>query len=332
MFESKHSSARRGERSRRGRAGVARGVVLAVALVSALLVTTSTAGSQGGPTPAYAPVGTLDLFANAGDGDGFDFTPTASSQATLTELFSSNNKSRLSEDGPDNLVVLTPTGPAAGQVPYVGLKDHEIGVRSQGEGGGTPASRTDGDETLTIGLGPDVPGDYAWFAAVGLSAKFDADILIEATDDTGSVVASATYLCSLSDCGPDSGGDRTVLTVGSGTSATLFTALTISILNDGAASLIDEPSEFDTYLEIVDEYDGEIECDLPEGNADGSVPTCSPGSAPSTRTAASSSPTTRRSSSAVPTRSSSSPIPRSSPSTEVTSPSRPGPAHPSSIP
>ena len=257
-----------------GRAGGVLGV-LVVALITALLVTSSPASSD---PPVYGPAGTLDLFASAATGDGFDFTPTAGPPATGLESFSSNNKSKLSEDGPDDLVVLTPTGPTSGQLPYVGLKDHEVGVRSKGEGSGTPASRTDGDETLTIGLGPDVPGDYAWYAQIALSAKFDADVLVEALDGVGAVVDSDSFSCSLSDCGPDSGGDRILLTVGDSTSATLFTQLRISIENGGAAALIDDPSgtpgndptaTLDTYFDIVKEFDGILACDENTGAPDG---------------------------------------------------------------
>ena len=213
-------------------------------------------------------IGNLDFFASATTGDGFDFTPIGESDATATEDFDSNNQSKLSENGPDDLVELIADGPGNGQLPYVGLKGHEIGVRSQGDGSGTPASRVDADEMLTIELGPDVPGEFAWYAQIALSAKFNADILVEALDGNV-VVDSDEFRCSVSDCGPDSGGDRVLVSVGASDSTTLFTSIRISISpnSGGAASIIDDPASvdanlnnLDTYFEIVEEYEGVLEC------------------------------------------------------------------------
>ena len=228
-----------------------------MALLAAVLATTSPAGSQ---EPVYAPIGTLDLFASTTTGDGFDFTPTNESAATATESFSSNNQSKLSENGPDDLVVLTETGPGGGQLPYVGLKDHEIGVRSKGEGSGTPASRVDADETLTIELGPDVLalGDGARSAQIALSAKFGAIGSIQALNGLDNVGSPIDFSCTGNDCGPDSNGDRLLVTI---PDMQLFTGITIS-LTEGAVSLIDDPNDdFDTYFEIVKEFDGVLACD-----------------------------------------------------------------------
>jgi hypothetical protein len=250
------------------RRGARGGGFVIMALGAGLMVGTSLpAGSQESPPPAYFAAGTLDLFADDATGDGFEFIPTDPAAATLTENFSSSNKSELIESGSD-LVTLEAFGPSQGKLPYAGLKNHEIGVRSKGEGSGTPASRVDSDEKLTITLGPDLPGDYAWYAQIALSAKFGADEIIVKAFNGSTEVASVTDSCVLNDCGSDSGGDRReplILdgrpSVVGGEPAFLFTSIEISVTNTGAVSLIDDPLDgFNTYLEIVEEFDGTLAC------------------------------------------------------------------------
>ena len=56
----------------------------------------------------------------------------------------------------------TPAGPGAASQLWTAIKDHRIGVHGQGEGNGTPAIQINGaspgGQSLTIEIGPDVPG------------------------------------------------------------------------------------------------------------------------------------------------------------------------------
>ena len=241
--------------------------VLVVALIGALMVSVATAGSQGvtalsgGST--VQDVGTLELFASDADGDGFDFADTGGA-TTDTEIFTTDNRSRLGEtDLPQNLVTLTPNDGATNQT-YVGLKDHTFGVRERGEGSGTPAAQINGDQTLTIDLdGGDLPGDGASFAELALKFKFGATVSIQAFDATGDVDDPVLVTCDgggTSDCGSDSGADRDVVRVPTeGEASRPFTGVVISISepSDGAVSLIDDPG-FETFFNIVEHVSADL--------------------------------------------------------------------------
>lgn len=238
-----------------------------VATLGLLLVATTPAS---GNTPVQVQTGTLDFVASDATGDGFTFTPDGGG-AVLTETFTSGNQSRLIENaGGSDLTTLIPTGPGTGNRPYVGLKDHLIGVRAQGEGGGTPAVQINNTgssaQTLTIELGPDVPGDYASYAQIAMKFKFGAKALVEAFDADGNSVVSDTFACAGSDCGADSGNDRGVIAIGNPDGSTPFVKVVISIVepSDGAVSLLDEPgadpNDYDTFFTIFEEFDGELDC------------------------------------------------------------------------
>jgi hypothetical protein len=246
------------------------GVVAAASIAGALLLTTvGTAGSTG---PVYAQTGTLDLVANDTDGDFFQFVPDDPTAAVLVETLGANSQGRISESG-DDLTTLIPTGPGSGGQLYVGLKDHQIGVKAQGEGNGTPVALIndsgDNGQTLEIVLGPDTPGDYFWYAQVSLKFKFGATVRLQAYNGATPVGLPDVVVCDGTDCGADAGSDRLRLEVGNGDSTTLFTSVIISIdaPSDGAAGVIDDPTamaagEFlDTYFEVVEEFDGELPCD-----------------------------------------------------------------------
>lgn len=242
------------------------GVVAALALAGVLLALG--AAGAGSDEPVYAPAGTLDLFANDTDGDGFAFTPVGDSTPSSVESFTSDNKARISESGVD-LTTLRATGSGAGSQLYPGLKGHLFGVRAQAEGSGTPASQINdsgaGGQTLEIELGTASPAGFAWYAQFGLKFKFGATARIQAYDASGGAVgAPAIVTCDGNDCGPDSGDDRLLMTVGSGDASTLFTSVVISIdgPSDGAVSLLDDPGAgFDTFFDLVETFDGELACD-----------------------------------------------------------------------
>lgn len=274
MKEHGHGSEDRGVRATRGRTHVARIGVLVVALVSALLMSTSTAGSQD-DDPITVDIGTLELIANDVDGDGFVFNNT-DGVTTHTEEFSSGGQSRLVEtDAPQNLVTLEAT--AAGALADVGLKDHGIGVRAGR--GGQRGSQITGDQTLEITL-DGTPGAGATFAEFSFKAKFNSTIIVTAYDADG-VVDTGTKVCDGgSDCGPDSGDDRVTARVPDDPGTTTdrpFTRVVISVSPvDGAATLIDDDASegaetFETFFNIVEDYDGEIACDEPEANTNGDI-------------------------------------------------------------
>ena len=244
--------------------------VLVVALIGALLVGVTTAGSQGvtalsgGST--VQDVGTLELFASDADGDGFDFNNDVGA-TTATEFFTTDNRSKLGETDLDqNLVTLTPNGGATNQT-YVGLKDHTFGVRDRGEGSGTPAAQINGSQTLTVDLlvgeDADLPGDGASFAELALKFKFGATVSIQAFDATGPVDGPVLLPCDgggSSDCGSDSGADRDAVRVpATGDASRPFTGVEISIDSptDGAVSLIDDPG-FETFFNIVERVSADL--------------------------------------------------------------------------
>lgn len=249
------------------------------ALVAILLVTMSPATSQEQSEPT-AP-GKLRLVANDTDGDGFRYSD---GESELTELFATNQQGRITGDqGDTDLTTLAATG--RGGDPYPAVKSHEVGVRAQGEGNGTPASQlnigpykdildSEGEllyseepnaQTLTIVFdGEDIPGTVAWEGEVSLAMKFGATALVEGFlgEDPEPVVA-ATIDCAGgpdSDCGPDSGLDRASTGVFGNGVDTLFDRVVISIQNpsDGAASLISEDG-FPTWFGISD-LDGVLAC------------------------------------------------------------------------
>lgn len=247
---------------RRGRSKVAGAVVLTAVLFGVLVVSSSSpAGSQSLTT------GRLDLLASNAAGDGFRYVP--SSGTALTETFTTSQQGEITGSTGSDLVSLASTGKGAD---VVLVKDHRYGVRAQGEGTGTPASQINistasaDAQTLTISFnGANLPFKVAWKAQVSLKLKFGATARIKAFLGTNPVpVVSAAVPCvgaPVSDCGPDSGLDRSKVVIGDG-ATTLFDRIVISIDSplDGAASLIDVDGLFDTWFDMSP-FEGILACD-----------------------------------------------------------------------
>jgi hypothetical protein len=260
------------------------GLLLVLGLTGLLLVAATAAAQDN--LPVYGDYGVLDLVLEDGN-DAFEFTPAGEALPTHFEQLSAGNQCSLNEDGPHDLVELSVTGEfgQGGNLPQAGLKDHLVGVRAKGEGTGTPCVRIDiavpdpDAQTFSIELGEffgtDVFASYAQFA---LKFKFGAAAKVEAFNthalDPGAVVAFGTAACTGSDCGPDSGGDRLLITVGDPLAEDppdLFDKVVISVTSpaDGAVSLLDAPNDpalagegetLDTFFNLVQEFDGELEC------------------------------------------------------------------------
>jgi uncharacterized repeat protein (TIGR01451 family) len=234
--------------------------VLTVALIAALLTSSTTAGSS------FVPRGQLELVANDTDGDGFVFTPSGGTP--LFEEFSSNNQSRLIETpATADLTELIPAGRGSGGQLYVGLKDHRIGVRAQGEGNGTPAVQINNvgiiadNQSLTIKLnGSDLGGAAATNGQIALKMKFGATARLRPLFEGAPIGDGTLVECSGgsgSDCGPDSDGDLKTGLVGDG--SYLFDAVEISIdqPEDGAVSLVSTGST-STWFNIAEPADYDL--------------------------------------------------------------------------
>jgi hypothetical protein len=256
---------------------------VAVGLTGAMLATaTSAVGAD-----HFGPGGRLDLVVTAAGGDAFEFTPTGAPGPTETENFISDNKAKLTElNTPSDLVMWDSEGQPQGQLPYVGLKANQWGVRAKGEGAGEPAAQVNFSQDSGVGqaLIVQINDRIAWQAQLALKFKFGASVLIEALDASGSVAKytgpgtnpqgdpfiagddiTATASCvggPDSDCGADSGNDRLNVTIGVGTEVSMFTGLriTVSAPSDGAVALVDDyAAGYDTYIDIAP-FDGVLAC------------------------------------------------------------------------
>ncbi|NNC42863.1 MAG: hypothetical protein HKO03_06470, partial [Acidimicrobiia bacterium] len=121
-----------------------------MALFGSLLVA-STAGASDGQI--VSDFGTLDLILDS-SGDRFEFQPISGS--TVTEPLAIGQKCKADENVPPespDVASLSASGPGNA---IVGLRDHALGVKSQGDGNGEPCRRITSGETLTIGLGTDL--------------------------------------------------------------------------------------------------------------------------------------------------------------------------------
>lgn len=234
-------------------------VAITVAMIAAVTVT----ATRSEAAPVFVDVGTLDLILDESGTDQLLFNALpGSGKSDLTDNIGTQGACNLKENGPDDPATFT-SGPSGS---VVGKKKtgHEIGVRFN-EGNGEPCARIDNEleQTLTLALGPDLSGLFMDSGNVALKMKFGAQAKVTARNGMN-VVGSLTLACGGSDCGPDSGGDRLnfPLTAANGFTSP-FDSIEISIVgppSDGAASLIDDPG-FDTYFNIVEEFDGTLECE-----------------------------------------------------------------------
>lgn len=210
-------------------------VVLALAFGLVLGGVTPASGDPIGSTGALANAGVLRL--RLGDAqDHFRYEPPTGSPIQ-TQSISEGSQCRVSLGSPS--LVSFPGGPAT---PYPGFFGDAIGVRGSG-GTGSPCSRIDPGETLTMELGPALSGKFVDFAEIDMEGKFGAIYKIEGYAVTASstkLVTTATYETAPggSDSGPDSGDGDNFRVRFPKTGFTAFNRLQISIVGSvGSASL-----------------------------------------------------------------------------------------------
>jgi hypothetical protein len=240
-----------------------------------------------GDSPVMVEVGTLRLHLNA-DGDRVVFDPVAPGPNLVQTLSQSNCK--LSSSG-DSLVGIVGSGTQVNKKPYAGLKDHRIGVGQTGEGNGEPCARINRDlgQALTVNLTGALNGQSTSYAEIDLGFKFDGDAVLQLKKD-GTLVDTITVPCSgASDCGPDSGGidnERVILFLdpaddpgaGHWQSFAIDGAFDTIVIKPGTAAssgVVSLEGGFDgappgplgstlgtsdTLFQVVEAFDGEIDC------------------------------------------------------------------------
>jgi hypothetical protein len=246
-----------------------------------------------------ADVGLLRLHM-AGDGDRLVYDPVAAGPDLIQTLTQTN--CRLSSTGA-SLTTIVGGGSQANKQPYAGLKDHRIGVGQNGEGNGEPCARINKDlgQVLTLSLAGTLAGDSIGYAEIDLGFKFNGDVVLDLRrgGPSGALVDTVTVPCSgLSDCGPDSGGsdnERAILWVdpsddpGAGHWQSFqvdgtFDTIVIKPGNAAASGSVSLEAGFngspagpvgaalgtvDTLFQVVDSFEGEIDCGETETLDDG---------------------------------------------------------------
>ncbi len=156
-----------------------------------------------GEGPVTAEVGVLRLQLDSG-GDKLVYDPT--SGPDLVQTLSQKN-CQLSSSG-DSLVKLTGASSNASKKPFVGLKDHSIGVGQSGEGSGESCAKIDGKlgQTLTLSLIGSLQGPTISYAEIDLGTKSGGEVTLELRR-AGNVVDTVKIQCkNKNDCGTGSYG------------------------------------------------------------------------------------------------------------------------------
>jgi hypothetical protein len=220
-----------------------------------------------GQNPIIAETGVLHLDMDSNP-DRFVLFDSAGVEQTEQPLTASNCKlGTAAVTGP--LVNVAASGT---KNPFPGLKDHRLGVGQNGEGTGEKCGQINRDksQSLTLSLTGELEGQSIGYAELNLEFKFNGDVMLE-TSLAGDPVDTITVNCNdASDCGPDSGGSDNKLVILTFTSADpdvpsitgVFDKIVIKpgdASPNGAISLED-----DTLFHLVEAFDGEIDCGVPE--------------------------------------------------------------------
>ncbi len=205
----------------------------------------------------------LDLVLDGTEGDKFVYKDQ--NNVAFTELLTIAQQCKATESGSPDVVTLGATGPGNA---IVGLRNHALGVKSQGEGNGEPCRRVNVGETLTIRIdntnanaAPTLETKFFGSFQIAAEFKFNGDMKVERLLD-GVVVAQdnpnpqIVLQCTGSDCGPDSGlADAAAVhydrTKADSIDDVLFNG--VRLTSTGAVSVIDvlgDPT-LDTWFEIV---------------------------------------------------------------------------------
>jgi hypothetical protein len=242
-----------------------------------------------GDGPITAELGTLLLHLDS-DGDKVIFDPAATGSNQVQTLTAPNCK--LASTGA-SLVSFEGSATQANKNPFAGMKDHRIGVGQTGEGNGEPCARINKDlgQVLTLSLTGALDGREVSYAEIDLGFKFNGSATLELRH-AGALVSTITVPCSgASDCGPDSGAsdnERVILWLDpadnpgpghwqafqvAGTFDTILIYPSSSV--DAAKGVVSLEGGFngspagplgvslgtdDTVFEVVEAFDGEIDC------------------------------------------------------------------------
>jgi hypothetical protein len=175
------------------------GVLGALALAAATLPGAAAAGDASAAVIGGGGVVQLHL---GNDGDYVKFEPpTDSGGQSMTQSITSQKC--LAKFAASSLLSLTPEpGPPAGAV---GLFDHGLGVKTSGEGAGTPCSRVDGlSQALHLSLSGPLQGALMSSAELDIEGKFGVTVVASAYAGSTQVGLAKLPTGPASDSGPDS--------------------------------------------------------------------------------------------------------------------------------
>lgn len=246
--------------------------LVSLAMIAAILATA--ASESEAAHPAVVDVGTLDLILDeATNVDMLFFDALAGPGSDLTDNIGTQGACNLTENGPNNPATFSAGPPGA----TVGKKKtgHEIGVRFN-EGNGEPCARINDSgplgQTLTLSLDGSLTGFKMDGGNVALRLKFGATAKVELFDGA-TLVGTFMAVCTGSDCGSDSGGDRVNVPIPADHDPH-FDRVTISVASpaDGATTLIDDPG-FDTWFNVIEVFDGALQCEGTASEANGPTAT-----------------------------------------------------------
>ncbi len=243
-----------------------------------------------GDGPVTAELGTVRLHLDS-DGDRVIFDPTAPGSNQIQTLTAPNCK--LISTGA-SLVGFAASASQANKNPFPGLKDHRIGVGQNGEGTGEPCARINKDlgQALTLRLTGTLDGQEVGYAEIDLGFKFNGSATLQLFRSGVKVGGDIVVPCSgASDCGPDSGGsdnERVILWLdpddnpGTGhwqafpisggfdtivikPSSSVQSSKGVVSLEGGSNGSPAGPKGValntdDTLFELVESFDGEIDC------------------------------------------------------------------------
>ena len=157
-----------------------------------------------GDGPITAELGTVRLHLDS-DGDKVTFDPVAPGSTQIQTLTAGTNCKLTSTGAP--LISFAASATQASKNPFPGLKDHRIGVGQNGEGSGEPCARINKDlgQVLKLSLTGALDGQVVGYAELDLGFKFNGNATLELRR-AGVLVGTINVPCSgASDCGPDSG-------------------------------------------------------------------------------------------------------------------------------
>ncbi len=176
-------------------------VLGALALAAATLPSAAAAGDASAAEIGGAGVIQLHL---GNDGDYVKLSPPIDPAQPLQSITSQKCLAKPATS-PSYISLTSVPGSQAGPAGAVGLFDHSLGVKTAGEGVGTPCSRVDGlSQALRLSLGESLKGGLIDLAELDIEGKFGVTVLAQAYAGSTSVGSSKLETGPSSDSGPDS--------------------------------------------------------------------------------------------------------------------------------